>query len=48
MNETFNERYMSDSSACMVTPLLPLTYTQTNHVGSLHTSLYVAFWQVTL
>ena len=39
---------MSDSSTCMVTPLLPLTYTQTNHVSILHTSLYVAFWQVTL
>ena len=24
-------RIISDSSACMVTPLLPLTYTQTNH-----------------
>ena len=33
---------MSDSSACMVTSLLPLTYTQTNHVSILHTSLYVA------
>ena len=27
---------MSDSSACMVTSSLPLTCTQTNHVGSHH------------
>ena len=37
---------MSDRSACMVMPSLPLTYTQTNHVSILRTSLYVAFWQV--
>ena len=31
---------MSDSSACMVTPLIPSTYTQANHVSILHTSLF--------
>ena len=31
---------MSDSSACMVTPILAVTHTHRNHVSNIHTSLF--------
>ena len=40
---TIIPRIMSDSSACMVTPLLALTHAHRNHMSNMHTSLFLFY-----